>query len=134
MDAPTDTSPVVSASTFKALRIGTDEKLELIELTAGAALPELQATVGGYIEVLGLAPEMSMVLDEEGKLKGKPRNDIAIRLTQHFALRLQPGDNIVGDVVLLGRGGPLDEDGGETESDVPANVIELLARLGYPLS
>jgi hypothetical protein len=132
MERSTDTS----ARTFKALRITTDEKLELIEISRDSALATLQGAVGGYIEVLGLAADLSLVLDEEGKLKGRPRNDIAIRLAQHFAVRLQPGDLIVGDVVLVGREVAPDEDGDdeEREGDVPDSVIELLARLGYPLS
>ncbi|ROR76078.1 protein of unknown function [Plantibacter flavus] len=134
MDTPHDTSPAAPAATRKALRITTDERLELIEVPTSDALLTLQRAVGGFIEILDIAPDLSMVLDEEGKLKGKPRNDIAIRLIHHFAVPLQPGDLIVGDVVLMGIDASVDMDDGDSEADVPDSAIELLARLGYPVS
>lgn len=131
MDDSTHTSPVARARTYSALRITVDGKLELIQISSQSGLTQLQAAVGGDIEILGLAPDLSMVLDEEGKLKDQPNNDIAIRLTQHYAVGLKPWDLIAGDVVLVGRAYG---DDGAYETDVPDSVIQLLARLGYPLS
>ena len=38
---------------------------------------ELQQHVGGYIEIIYLTNDKLLVVDEEGKLKGKPLNRIA---------------------------------------------------------
>jgi hypothetical protein len=43
-------------------------------------LEELQTMVGGYIEILRTVDGKFLVIDEEGKLKKKPRNDQATRL------------------------------------------------------
>lgn len=123
-------SAAAPEATYKALRITTNQELELVDIPADGELSALQSAVDGFIEILSLAPGLSMVLDEEGKLKNKQRNDVAIRLTQHFGVRLQPGDFIVGDVVLVG---VTEDDDGDRESDVPDSVIDVLARLGYPV-
>lgn len=59
-------------------------------------LDELQAMVGGYIEIVPAGKGKIMVLDDEGKLKGKPVNDAA---TMIF---MQAGyyDTIVGDALV----------------------------------
>jgi len=58
-------------------------------------LDELQAFVGGYIEIVNTNDGRAMVLHEEGKLKGGVVNDRATDLYQY-------GDHdlIVGDVVV----------------------------------
>ena len=65
-------------------------------------LEELQAAVGGYIEVLQirwLGRPGLMVLDEQGKLKGKPVNFKADEIARTAGLATW--DVIVGDVVVL---------------------------------
>lgn len=62
------------------------------------SLKELQAAVGGYIEIVRLSKNMSMVLDEEGKLKDKPLNLIATRL---YRVLTKIDDYIVGDVLIV---------------------------------
>lgn len=59
-------------------------------------LDELQKMVGGYIEIVSAGKGKIMVLDDEGKLKGKPVNDVA---TMMF---MQAGyyDTIVGDALV----------------------------------
>ena len=59
-------------------------------------LDELQKMVGGYIEIVSAGKGKIMVLDDEGKLKGKPVNDAA---TMIF---MQAGyyDTIVGDALV----------------------------------
>lgn len=37
-------------------------------------LESLQKTVGGYIEVVTLCTDLAIICDEEGRLKGLPRN------------------------------------------------------------
>ena len=62
------------------------------------SLEELQAMVGGWIEVVYLPDGRLMVIDEEGKLKSYPRNEQATRLA---AGRLQLGDYIAGTAVIV---------------------------------
>jgi hypothetical protein len=68
---------------------GTDFKLE-----------ELYKLIGtDMVEVVPLANGRILVIDEEGKLKGKGVNAEADRLFQ--VKRMQWGDYIVGDAVLM---------------------------------
>lgn len=61
-------------------------------------LEEAQALVGGYIQIIHVGDEKVMVFDEEGKLKGKPVNQMAtIVAKMHRAIF--PTDFIVGDVI-----------------------------------
>ena len=57
-------------------------------------LEELQGAVGGYIQIVPSENEgMVLVIDEEGKMKGKYRNAMASTLYGHT------DDYIVGDAV-----------------------------------
>lgn len=59
-------------------------------------LEELQAAVGGYIEVVTLSDGNLMIIDEEGKLKHKEPNHVATERAFPFG-----GDTIVGEAVVL---------------------------------
>ena len=59
-------------------------------------LEELQAIVGGYIEVLSLNNKEILVCDEEGKLKDYPLNIVATEIVQSYGI----SDYIVGDVLI----------------------------------
>lgn len=56
-------------------------------------LEELQAIVSGYIEIINLADERLMVLNEEGKLNGLAINWKATELAHGYGI-------IVGDVLV----------------------------------
>jgi hypothetical protein len=62
-------------------------------------LQEMQTLVGGYIEITETRDGRLMVLDEEGKLKGKRMNLPATMLYRYGSY-----DPIVGDVVIGTRG------------------------------
>lgn len=82
--------PVVLYADGTALTLTTEKDAPSLE--------ELQGAVGGYIEVVQI-PAMSgvlMIVDEEGRMKGKAVNAIASEIA---------GTEIVGDVVIT-----LDED------------------------
>ena len=64
------------------------------------SLAELQAMVGGYIEALRAPDGRWLFLNEDGKRLELPVN---AAVTQLMALRLQPGDYIVGDVIICNR-------------------------------
>ena len=55
------------------------------------SLEEMQAIVGGYIEIVSLGDDL-MVVNEEGKLIGLPINDVATAMITN--------DIIVGDVLI----------------------------------
>ena len=60
-------------------------------------LTELQKYVGGYIQVIPLQDDLVMVINEEGKLLGLPRNDKATELANFHS---NYNDYIVGNVVI----------------------------------
>jgi Domain of unknown function (DUF3846) len=55
------------------------------------SLKQLQTMVGGYIESVSLGDDLVMIVNEDGKAKNLPINNIASEMVQH---------GIVGDVVL----------------------------------
>ena len=65
---------------------GTDFKLE-----------ELQAIVGGYIQVAYLRDDEIMVMDDEGKLKEK---DLNLQASLRYRRDVNPYDSVVGDVLI----------------------------------
>lgn len=76
-------------------------------------LQELQSLVGGFIEVVkGRGEQQFLVIDEEGKLKNKPRNE---RATAEYIYGEH--DAVVGDAVLCMlyelQGDAREEGGGE---------------------
>jgi hypothetical protein len=60
-------------------------------------LDELQSIVGGYIEVVSLRDGRLIVCDEEGKLKGKERNNKATDILHSV---FNNNDFMVGDVLV----------------------------------
>lgn len=60
-------------------------------------LKELKGFVTGHIEILTLSDGRIMILDEEGKLKNSPINNLATYLATDV---LRSGDYIVGDVLV----------------------------------
>lgn len=60
-------------------------------------LKEMQHYVGGYIEIVYLQNNLIMVINEEGRLLGLPRNEKATKLAN---FHLDFDDYIAGDVVI----------------------------------
>lgn len=87
---------------MKALKISTAGVIEHIDIQATDSLATLQSAVGGYIEILGLARGVDLVINEEGKFAGLEHNTLADMLVRSYGLALRPGDFIVGDVVIKG--------------------------------
>lgn len=86
---------------YRLICISTDCQITTKEYdTPSVPLEDLQRCVGGHIEIVSpaflepLDPFLLMVLDEDGKFKEKPVNDLASLLYHN------PFDFIVGDVVL----------------------------------
>src|SRR5262245_18141196 len=59
---------------------------------------ELQSYVGGWLDLLKLPSGDCLWLDEEGKMKGKPRNGRATTLGH--ACGIARSDFVVGDVLV----------------------------------
>jgi hypothetical protein len=75
-----------------------DEQVQLVR-PRGAhwSLEELQALVGGYIEVVRTIDGRLMVINEMGKLEGLPLNKQATRIYQHGRVDPIVGPAIVAD-------------------------------------
>lgn len=61
-------------------------------------LEEIQNLVGGYIEVLPLKDNLVMIIDEEGKLKNRQKNELATAILQYY---VNTSDYIVGHALLV---------------------------------
>ena len=84
----------------KAVVIGFDESIEVIDLDAPqGSLKVLQDAVDGWVQVVDLAPTLSIWVNEEGKMNGMPYNGIATAIYQD---RFGAVDIIVGNAVLTG--------------------------------
>ena len=64
------------------------------------SLKEMQTFVGGYIQMVMLGDDRMMILDEEGKMKGKAENVTATDLA-HEHNAIFETDYIAGDVMIL---------------------------------
>jgi hypothetical protein len=73
-------------------------------------LEEMQALVGGYIQMLRTRTGDYMITDEEGKLKQKPKNFIATALYVYGAHHSVVGDVLVIDNALEFNGPDEDDD------------------------
>lgn len=82
-----------SDGTVQAVRPGDGKRFTLVEL---------QGLVGGYIERVPFPDGESLWMNEEGKLRGLPRNDRATAAA-HEACAIFPDDFIVGDALLTNK-------------------------------
>lgn len=84
----------------KAVVIGFDESIGVLDLDAPeGSLKVLQDAVDGWVQVVDLAPKLSIWVNEEGKMNGLPYNGIATAIYQD---RFGAVDIIVGNAVLTG--------------------------------
>lgn len=67
----------------------------------GFTLDEMQALVGGYVQVIYLPDGSPCLMDEDGKSKNKPINQRATLMGR--VAGTQGGDCIVGDFVVCKR-------------------------------
>lgn len=85
---------------------------------------DLNAEVGGWIEAKMLpVEEKSMIyMDEEGRMKGLPINEVATQLCQEHGL-IGNDTVIVGTVVIMG------VDGYGENSDVSETLVEQIVEI-----
>lgn len=107
-----------------ALRVNTDFTTEILDLSSNE-YDQLSGSVGGLIEAVDLGPDLTMWLNEEGKLIGLPVNEIGSAL---WVLEYGNTDIILGDVVFTG---PSDENGDTLSLDDKwtSTIKELVATL-----
>ena len=85
------------AMTFK----GGDMKFKIIwDKKDQPTLEEAQEFVGGWVETVRLKNGDTLLIDEEGKLKGKEVNKTA---TSHFVTSYGMTDVIAGDAMLIAK-------------------------------
>jgi len=83
-----------------AIVIKTSGEIVEVDLKASDELEALQSAVGGWIEAVDLAEDLTMWVNEEGKINGLELNSIATALfDKYFENNF---DVIVGDIVLTG--------------------------------
>jgi len=83
----------------KALHIKTTGEVIELDITADS-LTTLQTAVGGWVQAIDIATDMTMWCNEEGKLTGLPHNPFAqFMWDKAFGAHT---DYIVGDIVLTG--------------------------------
>ena len=86
-------------TTKTALQVTTTGEVTELDL-ASDSLNKLQTAVGGWVQAIDLASDLSMWCNEEGKLTGLPHNPYA-----HYMWDKVFGahtDYLVGDIVLTG--------------------------------
>ena len=85
---------------LKTSGVATVAKVEPDSAKGRFTLKEMQKMVGGYIEILHLSEHLYLVINEEGRLRKLPENEIAT-----FLHMWSTGDDakIVGDAVLATR-------------------------------
>ena len=85
------------AMTFK----GGDMKFKIIwDKKDQPTLEEAQEFVGGWVETVRLKNGDTLLIDEEGKLKGREVNKTA---TSHFVASYGMTDVIAGDAMLIAK-------------------------------
>jgi hypothetical protein len=106
---------------MKAVTIKTTGKAEAIDFTPTNSYKTLSDSVGGLIEPVYLAENLTLWVNEEGKVYGQAVNPIATAIFQSVFGKI---DIMVGDVILTGGS----DDEGETLGLTDEQIDELLAK------
>jgi len=89
----------------KAIMLDTEGNFSEIDLDAGNGLKVLQVAVGGWVQAVDFTPDLTIWVNEEGKLNSLPFNAKATEIWTHF---FGNTDFIAGNAVFTGG---TDEDG-----------------------
>ena len=93
-----------------AFIINTDGNISEVEIPKENSLEFLQKCVGGFIQIVYLKDGDIMYINEEGKLMGLPRNNIATKMYLDANPGAITGDYIVGNTIVLSREECLEEE------------------------
>jgi hypothetical protein len=83
----------------KAIMLDVDGNLSAIDLDAGNGLKILQDAVGGWVQAVDFRDDLTIWVNEEGKLNNLPINAEATKIWAHF---FGNTDFIVGNAVFTG--------------------------------
>ena len=84
----------------QAMKLNVHGETQVVDLDAPeGSLKVLQSAVDGWVQPVDLSEEMTMWVNEEGKLIGLIRNDMA---TKMFREVFGAVDVIMGDVIFTG--------------------------------
>jgi hypothetical protein len=100
---------------MKSIVIEADGTVSLRNITT---LDDMQATVGGDVQLLPFGKDCNAYINEHGKGIGLPPNDRATGECLRHGVGLAPDDWIAGTMFILG---PLNKNGNDT--DVPQSMI-----------
>ena len=104
---------------MKALGITAEGEVVVNDNFSGS-LSDMQAAVGGYIEVaLTSLPGVIAYINEEGKMQGLPLNEAATAL-----LKYPNDDYVVGDMLILGAPNWNGDD-----TDVPEGTLDAIVEI-----
>jgi hypothetical protein len=101
----------------RALRINTDFTTEVLDLSSNE-YEQLSGAVGGLIQAVDLKPDLTVWMNEEGKLMDLPVNIIG---THMWERSFGQTDILVGDIVFTGN----TDDEGETTDLSHAWLVQL---------
>jgi len=102
---------------IKALEVTTEGKVRIIDLLPDTQLEQVQEAVGGLVQAISLDDDLTMWLNEEGKILKLPHNSFAQHLwDKKFG---EQTDYLVGNIVLTGGA----DDEGETLSLNDTQVV-----------
>lgn len=115
----------------KALQVKTTGEVVELDISADS-LEYLQTAVGGWVQAIDIATDMTMWCNEEGKLIGLPHNPYAqFMWDKAFGAHT---DYIVGDIVLTGG---TDEEGAtlglsDEQTVIVRNIVKKVSEFVEP--
>jgi hypothetical protein len=107
-----------------AVKVTTDGQVTVLDLdSVDSELRALQEAVGGWIQAVDVVGDMSIYLNEEGKMIGLPINPVA---TSYFDETWGAGRDVInGDVVFTG----LPDSEGDTTGLTPEQLANVMNRV-----
>jgi len=115
---------------MKTLKVTTANEVTIINVEEPLHI-SLREHVGGYIEIVnprGLRHPFCMIVDEEGRLKYKPRNTVGCVLYETH----KHGAPIVGDIVIMRT--EQTDDGIDLVGLTDDDIVELALGIGKMLA
>lgn len=107
---------------MKALRIDTDGKMQPVEITGGTIGEQndsIYEHLGSYFDIVHIADDAVMLVDDVGLLKALPLNPMAMMIAHY-------GSPLVGTALVLGLMWTYD---GDVFADIPERFLRFADRV-----